>query len=104
MAPAAAARPQSTPLLRVVRKVRNFSLSKWVAYHPFTSYFTLAFLFAAWANKKQQQGLKGYIPDYEECIRSGTAKQLGTAKLQEMADVQRYNNMVASMRNDLRGK
>eukprot|EP00744_Colponema_vietnamica_P028678 GILI01043704.1.p1 GENE.GILI01043704.1~~GILI01043704.1.p1 ORF type:complete len:109 (+),score=25.63 GILI01043704.1:65-391(+) len=93
---------QSTPILRLARKWRNFSFTKWVGYHPYTSYFALVFGFILWGNVLQQRALRGYYPDYEAIISSGAAGGLASAKLQEYADVQRYNNMVATMRSDLK--
>lgn len=92
----------STPLLRLARKWRNFSFTKWISYHPYTAYFALVFGFVCWGNYLQQKNLKGYYPDYEQLIKNGSAGGLASAKLQEYADVQRYNNMVATMRSDLR--
>jgi hypothetical protein len=64
-------------------------------------YASLYGFFVAWANYSQYKRLSMVFPDFD-AVRETQGKSLMEAKRQEWADVTRYNNMVQSMRSDMR--
>ncbi|KAH8614166.1 hypothetical protein ERJ75_000719700 [Trypanosoma vivax] len=89
--------------LRVVRSIRTFSFKQSCNEKPYVWYFSLFCILAVWANYAQYKRLKPVYPDFE-VIRENEGGRMLEAKWQELANVQRYNRMVNTMRSDMRAR
>lgn len=87
-------------VLLVVRYIRTFNLTDSCRRHPFLWYSATCGVLVSWANYSQYRRLQPMFPQYEKYCREEGGRMMD-AKRQELADVNRYNSMVAAMRRDL---
>jgi hypothetical protein len=87
-------------LLRIIRKIRLFDPKDYVHRQRYVVYSGVFACIAVAGNVMQYRRMRKLYPDYNEVARTQGAMYAG-AKAQELADVQRYNNMVKSMRTDI---
>jgi hypothetical protein len=92
--------PARTPLMRVVRRVRNFSPRAFLHSSPTAVYLGIFGCIVTVANVAQYRRMKSIYPDYDKYAKMQGARY-NEAKTQELFDVNRYNNMVSSMRQDI---
>ena len=93
----------SAKLLRVARKIRTFDPVAFTSRHPYgVYYFFCSFLYIGY-NYRLQKNLKRLYPDYN-VVANSSGKQYADAKVQELADIRRYNNNVDRMRQSMRDR
>jgi hypothetical protein len=87
-------------VLGMIRRVRTFDPRAFVHGHPLGIYLTTVAGIFVFANYKQVERCKKMYPDYDAFAKT-QGGMYNEAKMQELHDVKRYNNMVNSMRDDL---
>lgn len=103
-APAGSAEAEANlPLAqRWVRKIRTFDPSDFARRRPYRIYLSLCGLYVIGCNYYLHLRMNKLYPDWDQ-VKESHGRRMTDAKIQELADIRRYNQNVEDMRASLRG-